>query len=62
MEFSGRGISEDGTLTTDPGESYAFGLTMGAQETSQSMRIHPKVSPIQGKREDPIASSGGDSK
>ena len=39
MEFSGRGISEDGTLTTDPGESYAFGLTLGAEATSQSMRI-----------------------
>ena len=25
MEFSGRGKSEDGTLTADPGESYAFG-------------------------------------
>ncbi|MFL2750829.1 MAG: hypothetical protein ACJ0DI_15535 [bacterium] len=32
-------ISEDGTLTTDPGEYYAFGLTLGSQETSQSMRI-----------------------
>ena len=29
MEFSGRGKSEDGTLTADLGESYSFGLTLG---------------------------------
>ena len=49
MEFSGRGISEDGTLTADPGESYAFGLTLGSQETSQSMRIDAILRFLQSK-------------
>ena len=49
MEFSGRGKSEDGTLTADPGESYAFGLTLGSQETSQSMRIDAILRFLQSK-------------
>ena len=49
MEFSGRGISEDGTLTTDPRESYVFGLTLGSQETSQSMRIDAILRFLQSK-------------
>ena len=49
MEFSGRGISEDGTLTTDMGESYAFGLNLGSQETSQSMRIDAILRFLQSK-------------
>ena len=49
MEFSGRGKSEDGILTTDSGESFAFGLTLGSKETSQSMRIDAILRFLQSK-------------
>ena len=49
MEFSGRGKYEDGNLTADQGESYAFGLTLSSQETIQSMRIDAILRPLQSK-------------
>ncbi len=49
LEFSGRGLADGGILSAGSGESYAFDITLGPQDTSQGMRIEATLRFLQSK-------------
>jgi type III secretion protein C len=49
LEFSGRGLADGGMLSAGSGESYAFDITLGPQDTSQGMRIEATLRFLQSK-------------